>query len=88
MADNDVKALYEAARINGAKTLAESYDHYKTRPECFTAGVQYALDRMLGQADRQHNLPYPHPGIGDVVTIRMLHRMAVDILTQVKESRL
>lgn len=70
---------YLEARVEGAKTLAESYEHYYQSPECFVAGVQYALDRMLARTQDLHNIL----AIGDV-----MHAHAIDILNQAKERRL
>ena len=88
MTEKNPEQMYLEARVEGAKDLAGAYSFYTQAPECFVAGVQYALDRMLSMGSRSYNLPYPNPGIGDVVTVDMLHRMAIDILTQAKEKRL
>ena len=87
MAEDHV-ARYLEARIEEASDLAGIYNLYKQAPECFLAGVQYALDKILSQSERAYNMPYPTPGIGDVITIKMLHIVAIEILNQAKERRL
>jgi hypothetical protein len=77
---------YKQARVDGAKTAGDSYRHYLNNPEAFVAGVQYALDRVLSQSKRYYNLPYPADGVGDVVTVHMLHVMGVDILEKAKRG--
>lgn len=79
MVASDYEQAYLDARVEGAKTLAEAYEHYQNRPECFVAGVQYALDHMLSRTRDIHDIF----NIGNV-----LHTNAVDILTQAKERRL
>jgi hypothetical protein len=88
MTEKNLEQTYLEARVEGAKNLAGVYSLYAQAPECFVAGVQYALDRLLSMGSQSYSLPYPNPGIGDVVTVNMLHRMAIDILTQAKEKRL
>jgi hypothetical protein len=81
MMEESPQQMYLEARVEGAKTLAESYEHYQARPECFIAGVQYALDHILSRTQGLHDL------LGGSVG-NVLHANAVDILTQVKERRL
>jgi hypothetical protein len=87
MTDTD-KAIqaYMDERVDGAKTIADYYQHYADAPAAFIAGAQYALDKILAQSERNYNMPYPAKGIGDVVTVRMLHLMAVDILKKAKRA--
>jgi hypothetical protein len=81
----DEKQRYLDARVEGAKTLADSYKNYKRSPTAFVAGVQYALDKLLSASDR-FNLPYPAAGVDEVVTVQMLHLLAVDILEKAKRG--
>lgn len=73
----DANDDYLEARIEGAKTLAESYEHYQSRPECFLAGVQYALDHML---NRTVGVLEPYD--------QFLIASALEILTNAKNGRL
>jgi len=75
----DHEQSYLEARVDGAKELAEIYNLYAKAPDCFVAGVQYALDKILNRTSDLHDLV----NIGNV-----LHANAYDILTQVKERRL
>ena len=88
MTDKSPQQTYLEARVEGAKDLAGVYNLYAQAPECFVAGVQYALDTALARAERSYSISHPAPGIGAVISIEMLHRMAIDILTQAKERRL
>jgi hypothetical protein len=45
---NGSEHRYLNARVEGAKTVAEAYSHHHRDPEAFVAGVQYALDKLLG----------------------------------------
>lgn len=38
---------YQNERVEGAKTLSDSYWHLEKDSEVFIAGVQYALDHLL-----------------------------------------
>lgn len=78
MAD-DHEQSYLEARVDGAKELAEIYNFYTKAPDCFIAGVQYALDKMLSRTSDLHDLI----NISDV-----LHANAFDILTNAKERQL
>jgi hypothetical protein len=77
----DPQQTYLEARVEGAKDLASIYNLYQTSPECFIAGVQYALDNMLNRTQGVHDML--NGSIG-----RVIHINAVDILTQAKEKRL
>jgi hypothetical protein len=79
----DAKQRYLDARVEGAKTLADAYAHYAESPTAFVAGVQYALDKLLSNAD-WHNIPYPR--IGDVVTVDALNVLALEILEKAKRG--
>jgi len=46
------KQRYEDARVEGAKTVRDSYLHYETNPDSFIGGVQYALDLMMKGLER------------------------------------
>lgn len=83
---DDVIQQYMDARVENAKTLADYHRNYAENPEIFVAGVQYALDRMLGMSERYYNIPYPSPSIGDVVPVRMLHIIGIEILEKAKRG--
>lgn len=42
---------YDDARVDGAKTLGDSYRHCERDPEAFIAGCQYALDSVLSKVE-------------------------------------
>jgi hypothetical protein len=85
MTDTD-KAIqaYMDERVDGAKTIADYYRYHADAPNVFVAGVQYALDKLLGESERHASITIHR--IGDVVTVRMLHLMAVDILKKAKRG--
>jgi len=81
MTTKDPQLMYLEARVEGAKELAGIYNLYQQAPDCFIAGVQYALDRLLSRTEDLHD--QLHGSFG-----RVLHTNAIDILTQAKENRL
>lgn len=85
MAEDHV-ARYLESRIEGATDLAAIYNLYKQAPECFLAGVQYALDKVLSLGERAYNVPSSELG-EDVVTVKILHLIAIDILSKAKERQ-
>lgn len=85
MADEAIQR-YVDARVNGAKTVADAYFHVSKSPSAFVAGVQYALDKILGQAERVYNIPYPEVGLGDVVTVHILYVIGHETLEKAKRG--
>lgn len=69
---------YDLARNPDHSTLG-ALDRYVLNPDAFTAGVQYALDRMVGHIDRV--LMDPHMS-------EYLIGVTADILTEVHEGKL
>ena len=70
---------YALARNPEHSTLGDALDRFVGHPDVFTAGAQYALDRMTGHIDRV--LMDPH-------TSEYLIGVAADILTEVHEGKL
>jgi hypothetical protein len=88
MAEDHVQQ-YMNARVESAKTLADAYRHYEENPDVFVAGVQYALDHILGNSERAAALALPpYPGLGIVVPFSSLNVLAVDILGKAKRGTL
>ena len=70
MTEPSPQQTYLEARVEGAKDLAGIYNLYQQAPDCFIAGVQYALDLMLGRAERSYNISLPGD-LGEVVTVNI-----------------
>lgn len=68
---------YKNARVEGAKTDAEVQDWHDEHPEAFVAGVQYALDQMLGALESR----------GLIDKNNFEHHLAIDILDKAKTGR-
>lgn len=83
----DQRQRYLDARVEGAQTLGEYYSWCEEYPEVFVAGVQYALDKILGESERHFAMVLPpYPSLGGVVTLDVLNAMAVDILEKAKRG--
>lgn len=65
---------YDAARVENAKTLGDAYAHVARDHGAFVAGAQYALDRLLGDAERLTNVPLGYLSWLDTLATDTLER--------------
>lgn len=63
------------ARVEGAKTLSDSYRHCQKDQEVFVAGVQYALDHMLKSLESM-----------TMGSLELEHAVAIGILEKAKRG--
>jgi hypothetical protein len=87
VADDPVQD-YMDARVDFAKTLSDAYRQHGKDPEVFVAGAQYALDKILGYAER-YGIPV-RTLFGNsndaMIGVGGLHREAVVILERAKRG--